>query len=526
MAKKSALGKVTDLKKKVSAIRERWSERFARNSRFFLIGVIIACTIEVVADWNSMLLDINTLRGELRARAQNYASIVSKASLEPVLAYDADGLDALTYGLFDDEEVAFVRFADHQGTTLYDRLRPGHDEKFAQTHSASFRDHYAHAMTRDVNGILQDPDLLATRMAQSRHKDFVQRWTDFIDSAKSLFRTPPPIHVSNPRGIVLYQERLKATDGGHDGTHTYVLSTVVDERGEAWGVVLVAFDLEKQNGVIRGKLLKGTGMLLFLVGLLLVQNVNGRRDKIRQLDAKKRVSEAKSAIVDASPTAPVVAGSLTVYGAMDQAEEVVDGLVWDAREAGAILELVVIDPAGEGHAVASTALHVLRAYRARDLSGSLAEAIAALGHAASMIPLGRPIAPLIARIDATTGAFEAIEGTLGALRIVAADGKVSTPTRTPLDDVPAHVVGPLTRVTGELPPGARLVCVASGIADDGTTVEVARVTELVGRLHGAADETARDVAADAVAWARGKSPRLVDCDLLVAIVERRATSPA
>ena len=526
MAARAVLGRFSKVRKRFASFRDRWQERFARNSRFFLLALIIACTIEVLTDWNSMLFEIDALRGELSARAQNYASIVAKASLEPVLAYDPDGLDALSVGLFDDEEVAFVRFADHQGTTIYDRLRPGVDERFVAKNHVPFREHYAHAMTRDVNGILQDPDLLATRMANSRHTDFVQRWTAFVTRAKSLFQTPPPIHVANRHGIVLYQDRLKAIGGGHDGTLTYVLSTIVDERGEPWGVALVAFSLDKQNGVIRSKLWKGMGMLVLLVGLVLARNVTGRRDKIRQLDTKKFVTEAKSAIAEALPAAAIEVGELTVHGAIDQAEEVVDGLLWDTHVVGERLELLVVDPAGEGHAVASTALHVLREHRAHsnadEASASLGEVVTRLGRAAAMIPLGRPLAPLFARIDAKTGRFEAIESGLGALRVISPDGKVTAPSRTPVEDVPDHIVGPLFHVSGELPSGGRLVCVASGIAEDGAAVDVARVVELVGRWRGAQGETAADAATDAVAWARGTSRRLVDVDLLVIVIERRA----
>lgn len=518
------LKKVGAVRKQLGAIRDRWAERFARNSRFFLLALIIACAIEVVTDWNSMLFEIDALRGELRDRAQNYASIVAKASLEPVLAYDPDGLDALSLGLFDDEEVAFVRFADHQGTTVYDRLRPGMEEKVAKTYQASFREHYAHAMTRDVNGILQDPDLLATRMAHSRYVDYVQRWTAFIESAKSFFRKPAPIHVANRHGVVLYQDRLKSATGGRDDALTYVLSTIVDERGEAWGVTLIAFSLEKQNKVIREKLWKGTGMLVLLVGLVLARNVMGRREKIRQFDTKKRVTEAKDAILATLPKGSVASGELTATGALDQAEEVVDGLAWDARATGGKLELLVFDPAGEGHAVASTALHVLSEHRRRvdgETTGvPLMDVVAALGRAALLIPLGRPVAPIVARIDDKTGAFEAVESGLGALRIVHRDGTVTTPAQKNIEEVPEHIVGPLVHATGELPPGARLVLVAAGIAEDGTTIDVARVAEVVARWKAAEREATADIAADAAAWARGKSARLVDSDIAVIVVER------
>ncbi|HEY8080173.1 MAG TPA: hypothetical protein VIF62_38845 [Labilithrix sp.] len=508
------LKRAKDLKKRVDAFRARWEERFARSSRFFLLALIIACTIEVVTEWNGMIFEIDALRGGLRARAENYASIVAKASLEPVLAYDPDGLDAVSDGLFDDEEVAFVRFADHQGTTVYDRVRP--------TMPDGFRERYAHQLTRDVNGILQDPELLAKRMGQSRHVDFVQRWVALIARVKAIFVAPDAPKRTSRRGVVLYQDRLKAPDGGHDSSLTWVLSTIVDERGEPWGATLVAFSLEKQNAIIANKIWKGAGMLVLLVGLVAIRNVTGRREKIRQIDVKKRVDEAKEAIAAIPPSGPIIAGDLTATGALDQAEETVDGLVWDARADGDTIEIVAIDPAGEGHAVASTALHVVRGHRNRKPGAPLVDVVAALGRDASVIPLGRPLAPLVVRLDAKTGAFEAIESDVGSLRIALASGAIVEPKSETIAEVPEHVVGPLVRRTGELPRGARLVCVAAGVAEDGSTVDVARVAELVARWRGATGETAKRAASDAVAWARGRSPRLVDSDLLVVLVERAA----
>ncbi len=502
------------LKKRIGAVRARWEERFARNSRYFMLALIIACAIEVVTEWNGMIFEIDALRGELRARAENYAGIVAKASLEPVLAYDPDGLDAVSDGLFDDEEVAFVRFADHQGTTIYDRLRP--------TMPDGFRERYAHQLTRDVNGILQDPELLAKRMSQSRHVDFVQRWVAFISRVKAIFVTPDPPKRAARRGVVLYQDRLKAQDGGHDASLTWVLSTIVDERGEPWGAALVAFSLEKQNAIVSKKLWKGAGLLLLFVALVAIRTVQGRREKIRQIDVKKRVDEAKAAIAAIPPAAAITAGDLTATGALDQAEETVDGLVWDARADGDVIEIVAIDPAGEGHAVASTALHVVRGLRERASGAPLLDVVAALGRDASLIPLGRPLAPLVVRLDAKTGAFEAIESSVGSLRVVDASGAVAEPRAKPVADVPEHVVGPLVHRTGELPRGARLVCVAAGVAEDGSTIDVARVAELVSRWRGATSETAKRAASDAVAWARGRSPKLVDSDLLVVLVERAA----
>lgn len=517
------IARLKALADRASDFRERWDERIARNGRYFLVGLIIACAIEVVADWNSMLRDIDGLRQELRERAENYASIVAKAAIEPVLAYDSDGLDTLVVGLFDDDEVVFVRFADHQGTTIYDRLRGGFGERYEAENHVAFRDHYAHQMTRDVSGILQDPELLAARIAGSRHVDFIQRWIALEDRLIDRVWPPDPTPIKTPHGVVLYQDRLKAADGGHDGSLTYVLSTVVDERGEPWGVALVAFSLEQQNAVIRSKLLKGTGMLVFLVALLLFNTITGRREKIRQIEQKKRVGEAKAAIAEATPQHAIAAGALTLAGAMEQAPDVVDGLFWDAHEANGRLELCVVDPAGEGHAVASTALHVARVYRDRraelDALG-LDEVVAELGKAAAVIPLGRPIAPILVRIGLENGQIEVLEAVLGGVRTVTRDGAVASLATHAEVGSPDHVVGPLRSARGTLAAGARLVIAAAGVDAAGATLDVDRVADFVGRLRGAEAETVAQIAADAAAWARGKAAGLVDSDVFVGVIER------
>ena len=116
--------------------RTRMGDRLARSSRVFLLGVIVACGIEVLVDWNSTLFEINVLRDGMRQRGVNYASILTQAAVEPMLAYDADGMDALSAGLFDDEDVVFVRFADHLGVVVYDRLRSSYGERFASRRGA------------------------------------------------------------------------------------------------------------------------------------------------------------------------------------------------------------------------------------------------------------------------------------------------------------------------------------------------------------------------------------------------------
>src|SRR5207245_5159658 len=94
---------------------DRLAERLGRSGRVFLIGLLVACGIEVLVDWNSTLYEINVLRGSLRQKGEDYVDILRRAAQPAVEAYDWDALDELSRGLFDDEDVVYVRFSDAIG---------------------------------------------------------------------------------------------------------------------------------------------------------------------------------------------------------------------------------------------------------------------------------------------------------------------------------------------------------------------------------------------------------------------------
>jgi hypothetical protein len=70
------------------------------------------------------------------------------------------------------------------------------------------------------------------------------------------------------------------------------VSTSRAPDGEVFGVVLVAFRLDKLNHAVNGKLLKGGLIVLFFVALILVQNFTGRKAKLRlmELEAKQKAA--------------------------------------------------------------------------------------------------------------------------------------------------------------------------------------------------------------------------------------------
>lgn len=53
--------------------RARLSERLAHSSQFFLFGLIVACGIEVLVDWNQTLFEVNVLRDQIRQKGLNSA---------------------------------------------------------------------------------------------------------------------------------------------------------------------------------------------------------------------------------------------------------------------------------------------------------------------------------------------------------------------------------------------------------------------------------------------------------------------
>ena len=511
--------------KKRLARLSRWgnklSDKLARSSRVFLIGLMIACGIEVIVDWNATLYEINVLRDGMRQRGLNYVSILSKAAVEPMLAYDADGMDVLSTGVFDDEDVVFVRFSDQLGVTIYDRLRTSFAESFEQERGATFRAYYATQLDRDIAGIQSDPDGLRKKMTASRSRDIFQLWNDIVGFVVTKFTGPKPLPKGS--GVALYQDRLSTRAGGFDGAVTYALGTVVDGRSEAWGTVVVAFDMTRTNAAIVKKLLKGAGMVAFFVALILVQNILSRRDKLRLFDLETRYAAAKQAILDALPT-KVDCEWLTVGAALDQAPGPVDGMFWDVHVNDERVELLVVDPDGDGIDAASTALHIAKVYRERrreDLRTTLMEEATVLGKAALIIPLTRPIGIVLARIARDTGKLDVLAGPLGELRCLA--GAVSRPLERVAEvDAPSGVVGPLVHWQGGLEPGELLIAACGGMENIHSRgkIDAREVSAFVQRTLPERSDDLTALAVDAATWARGKLTALAGQDVVVALARR------
>jgi hypothetical protein len=525
--------------------KERLGGWLARSQHVFLVGVIVACSVEVFVDWNSTLFEINVLRDGLRQRGASYAGVLVKASEAPLRDRDRAALAHLSVGLFDDDDVAYVRFSDPRGEVLYEALRPGLDEQFASHHGKGLVSFYRHQIERDSEQILADPKGMAEQMRRSPYRDIVQRWSDAVAALTARLSKPaPPV---TPHHVVLYQDRLSDESRRHDREMTYAIGAVVDAHGDKQGVVLVAFSMARTNDATTKKYLKGGLMIAFFVALILVQNVIARRDKLRLLDLEERHRAAKEALQQAMPAGEPPRG-WQVGGAIDQAEGPVDGCLWSLEAPPDFLELLVIEPDGEGIDAAATALQIGRAHRRRHeqpgaasqapavaggppeglRAGVIAEEIAALGQAVAGIPLTRPIAIMLLRVAQSSGQIAAMASQVGEV-FVLGEGAPRRLTASREEPAPPGVVGPLRHLEGTLGPGEIVALIAAGggpalAGRSGAGRGAERIdSEAVAAF--VASERARhpdlaELAHAATEWARARSPALAGCDLVVVLASR------
>lgn len=511
-----------------AAWRNSVADRLAKSSPVFLIGLVVACGIEVLVDWNQTLTEINVLRDQIRLKGLNYAGLLERAAVEPVLARDRAALDRLAQGLIDDEDVVFVRIVDPAGQVVYDCIDQPFAEHYASRGKGSFVSHYQHWLERDLKGLLFDRDGFKQRLASSRYRDVPQIYSDLMTKLLTHFTDPPPLPPLRAR--VIYQDRLRDEHHRRDNSTTWALAPLVEDKKlgpRQVGAVLVAFDMTRVNAAIVTKYAKGIGMVVFFLALILVQNISSRRDKLRLLDVGRRYAAAKQALHDEMETELVdvtAAGALLLaQGVVDQAKESVDGVVWDALARDGELEVLMADPDGDGIDAAAIGLHILRTFRicAGSQKQSLDEEVVRLGAATRDIPLTRPIGILRLRMDAS-GGFEAIfEDAISLwiwnprekkpLHSVSAE-QVATP-------LPDGIIGPLWRCQGSLPLGATLLCLGSGKGVQTHLVidEEALAKQLQQHPVRLRDEGALD---GLIEFLRRRNPRLADNDIAALGIDR------
>jgi len=511
------------------AWRERIAARLARSSRIFLLGLVVACGVEVLVDWNQTLSEINTLRDQIRQKGKHYAGLLSRIVVDPMMLEDSAMLDRLTAGIIDDEDAVYVRISDVTGKVVYERTDPLYERWRLRHGKDSFRSRYAYFLDRDSRGLISDPEHFKQRLAHSRYRDIPQIWADAMERVLAMFAPPDPLPQQSSQ--VVYQDRLRDENRRRDDTTSWAIAPLL-QNGSPAGAVLVAFDLSRTNRATRNKYLKGTGMVIFFVSLILVQNIITRRDKLRLLDIETRHADTKKALAAAFPHALVTAGTLSCQGAIDQAKGCVDAVVWDAAALGGTLAAMVVDPDGDGIDAAAVGLHTLRTFRSRRAGPAQEEfltaastqdpervraEIAALGAATQDIPLARPIAVLLVHIE-PGGSFTAVTSDFASLQILDKEGGAPQPISVqPLDGLElAGIVGPLSFATGTLPLGGTLLCACAGRGSKEARIDgdaLARYL-LRNRASGALN------VADAAIWMRGKSPMFIQSDIAVVTIRR------
>lgn len=480
-------------------IVERLSERLGKSSRVFLIGLLVACGIEVAVDWNSTLTEINVLRGSLKQKGEDYVDILRRAAEPAMEAYDWDALDELSRGLFDDEDVVYVRFSDALGNTLHDRVRADYAAAYRKKHGVSFRDHYRHQIERDTGGMMTDPLRLRARIAQSRHRDLIQAFTDTENELLARFSSPPPPHEPPP--MVLYQDRLYDDARQLDRGLSYALGVITTERGDPTGVALVAFRHDRMNRAVVGKLLKGLAITLFFVCLILVQNVLSRRAKLRLLDLEAALSAARAAIRSSTPETPAYrAGQLGV--AFAQADRL-GGTVYDlhARDDGSI-DLLLAVPSGTGVDAAFASIVLRDLYRRQGRADDPAARVVALLADYEASPLSRDVELLCAHFAADGSVRGVLAGLRAPVLVDRAGALRDVALAAPLPVDARRLAAPLQPFACSLADGA------FALFDDGMPADaarrldrtdaLARVADRLTRRHADPQSAAEDIVAEAV----------------------------
>ncbi|MFO0576720.1 MAG: hypothetical protein U1A78_22170 [Polyangia bacterium] len=518
----------------------RLFDRLARSSRVFLLSVVIACGVEVLVDWNQTLFEINVLRDQIRQKGLSYAGLVLRAGVEPLRARDQAALGRLGAGILDDDDAIFVRITDAQRKVVYEQADPAYEQVQARAGRRPFRERYAHLLDRDLRGVTDDIEGFKQRLLHSRYRDFPQVWTDTLNGLMARFAPPPEPLPGSRRRAIAYQDRLRDDQRRRDNTTTWAVARIEDDEGRMLGGVIIAFDMARINASIRMKYLKGLGVVLFFVALILVQNVLGRRDKLRLLDLEARYAQAKERLRGVLPAGPLPcpALGLTVAGALSQARGRVDGVIWDAAATPDHVTVLLVDPDGDGIDAAAIALHVVRTFRARrsteaeqapdgtdDTTAWLRAELSALGAATLDIPLTRPIGLLLVRLFGD-GRFVGVASTFAALQILNPSDRermtAAVTTSAFEEEVPPGVVGPLLRCSGELVPGATLLCSGAGRSERAAMLDGEALVQRAARATTAATPAEPALIEQTLAWARLRHPQLAESDLALVSITRAA----
>jgi serine phosphatase RsbU (regulator of sigma subunit) len=220
------------------------------------------------------------------------------------------------------------------------------------------------------------------------------------------------------------------------------------------------------------RLLKGTFVTLFFLAVILVQQLAGRRAKVRMIALRDALAAARTALRAALPTGPPAIEGLAGALAFEQAERI-GGTTFAFHADPAspqAFDFFLAVPDGSGVDVAFASVFVRDLERRQRLAGDpspepLFERLAAAYREA---PIQRPLELALWRIDLVRGELTGVCAGLEPPLVLAKDGALLEAERTPLDvEVDrALIEGPIVRVHLALPEGATLVVCSDGLPAD------------------------------------------------------------
>ncbi len=472
-----------ELDSRLDRWRRELATRLRRSGRVFLLTLSVACAVEILVDAHVTLNHVNVVRHSLKQKGRDYVSILRRASRRPMEEVDKDELSALVDPFFGDPEVFHIRFRDPKGNIVYERTCEIFGAWFEQRRKKPFAEIFKKQLERDAKEILKDPTGLIARYHASRHRDVFQRLTAV---EKQVFETvvPPEAarEIREPLAV-LYQDRLKNEHDLPERDVTWAVGAILGPEDEKIGSVLIAFDTRKQQAQVREKLVQGLGVVVFFVGIIVVQSVMSRRSRLRLLELEAAEDAARRAVrAEIPPELPQPEGLGLALDLLEGRR--LGGATYTVSRIGCAVELLLVLPerGGVEGAVASVALVEL--YREAVKGEALVARFEQLAREYVAHALARRTGVLLLRVEGRR--IEGVSAGLRAPAIVDASG-VEVPPRVgvPLSLPAAHVASftqPPRLVEGEVPRGGAALLVA-----DCTPARKGRVTheELLGILRAA-----------------------------------------
>ena len=492
--------------------------RLERSQHVFLLGLVVAFAVEIIVDWNSTFYEINVLRAQLGNKAMNQAAVL-RLALEDVIANgDVARTRALAERVCEDPEVAGVHIAGANGEAVAGA-------------GFSLPIEFPRQIRRDVTAMLADPDRFRALQSQSRHRDVFQSITDSEDG---LLRSVLPAGWMAPAPVPAHAQRLALQDriyeeksGEKRDEHGILWALgVVDGPGDAErpsGVVVVALKTDSLRAAIRKKLLKGLLITLFFLGVILVQQLSARRDKMRMLSFRDALAAAREALAAALPSSVPAVGGMDGGLAFEQAERL-GGTLFDLRASanGSALEVFVALPEGTGVDVAFASIYLRdehRRIRRENPAATPLERLGAIAAAYGESPIHRKVQAAIFSVDSAAGLVRGVLSGMEPPTVLdehgAALSAIVTPVAASTDS--STFGAPLQPFEIPFPAGALLF-----IHDDGLPAGAHHPlphADVVHRITELRNRPASEIAEDLRQHTRKRAATLTD-DLFVLVLKR------